>query len=75
MCDAYDAMVSDRPYRTAMSSEQAVLELRLCAGTQFDPAVVDAMVTALTRPEAAPSSRFAHGDPQPAGMPFSSFER
>jgi HD-GYP domain-containing protein (c-di-GMP phosphodiesterase class II) len=49
VCDAYDAMVSDRPYRTGMSSEQAVEELTRCAGTQFDPAVVDAFIAALAR--------------------------
>ena len=42
VCDAYDAMTSDRPYRSAMSPEGAHSELRRCAGTQFDPAVVDA---------------------------------
>ena len=47
VCDAYDAMVSDRPYRPAMPNEQAVQELARCAGTQFDPAVVDAFVLAL----------------------------
>jgi len=49
VCDAYDAMVSDRPYRRAMPSEQALQELSRCAGTQFDPAVVKAFVTALAR--------------------------
>jgi putative nucleotidyltransferase with HDIG domain len=44
VCDAYDAMVSNRPYRSAMTSSSAVEELRLSAGTQFDPAVVDALV-------------------------------
>jgi putative nucleotidyltransferase with HDIG domain len=43
-CDAFDAMVSDRPYRHAMTPRAAVLELRAGAGTQFDPAVVDALV-------------------------------
>jgi two-component system, cell cycle response regulator len=47
VCDAYDAMVSDRPYRSAMPSEQAIEELMGCAGTQFDAAVVDAFVLAL----------------------------
>jgi two-component system cell cycle response regulator len=42
ICDAYDAMTSTRPYRAAMSREVALDELRRCAGTQFDPAVVDA---------------------------------
>ena len=38
--DAYDAMVSDRSYRGAMPHEQALAELRRCAGTQFDPFIV-----------------------------------
>jgi diguanylate cyclase (GGDEF)-like protein len=42
VCDAYDAMVSDRSYRTGMSEEAALDQLRRHAGTQFDPAVVDA---------------------------------
>ncbi len=39
--DAYDAMISERPYRGAMTNEQALAELRRCGGTQFDPALVD----------------------------------
>ena len=42
VCDAFDAMVSQRPYRAAMSTGDAVIELRRCAGTQFDPEVVGA---------------------------------
>ena len=42
VCDAFDAMISRRPYRTRMSPEVALEELRRCAGTQFDPQVVDA---------------------------------
>ena len=42
VCDAFDAMVGDRPYREPMSSEQAVEELKRCAGSQFDCSVVDA---------------------------------
>ena len=37
VCDAFDAMTSDRPYRKAMSVEAACDEIRRCAGTQFDP--------------------------------------
>lgn len=37
IADAFDAMTSDRPYRKAMSVEQAVVELRKFAGIQFDP--------------------------------------
>ena len=42
VADAFDAMTSDRPYRKAMSAEEALRILRANAGTQFDPAVVDA---------------------------------
>jgi HD-GYP domain-containing protein (c-di-GMP phosphodiesterase class II) len=34
-------MISDRPYRPAISHEEAIAELRRCTGTQFDPAVVE----------------------------------
>lgn len=43
-CDAYDAMTTDRPYRSALGSVRAVQELRSGAGTQFDPAVVTALL-------------------------------
>ena len=49
-CDAYHAMTSDRPYRRAMSAEAAREELRRHAGTQFDPAVVDALLAVLGAP-------------------------
>jgi two-component system cell cycle response regulator len=47
VCDAFDAMVSARPYRTAMSQEGAIDELRACSGSQFDPMVVAAFEAAL----------------------------
>ncbi len=43
VADAYDAMVSGRPYRSQRSRADALEELRRCAGTQFDPAVVAAL--------------------------------
>ena len=46
-CDAWSAMTTDRSYRKALSPEDAVAELRRCAGTQFDPRVVDALLAAL----------------------------
>jgi diguanylate cyclase (GGDEF)-like protein len=42
VCDAYDAMRTDRPYRRACTKAEALVELRRCAGTQFDPAIVEA---------------------------------
>jgi len=39
LCDAYDAMTSDRPYRSARSAEYALDEIASCAGSQFDPAL------------------------------------
>jgi len=42
VCDAFDAMISARPYAAAKTVAAARAELRRCAGTQFDPAVVDA---------------------------------
>jgi len=41
VCDAYDAMTTDRPYRQAMDEPSALGELRRCAGSQFDPDVVE----------------------------------
>jgi diguanylate cyclase (GGDEF)-like protein len=46
-CDAYHAMTSDRPYRTAMSHHEAMAELTANAGSQFDPNVVEALVGCL----------------------------
>jgi diguanylate cyclase (GGDEF)-like protein len=52
-CDAFDAMISDRPYRSAISVDAALAELRHCSGAQFDPLVVDALCRAVTQPAAA----------------------
>lgn len=40
ICDAYEAMTSDRQYRNAMTSQEAVKEIIRCAGTQFDEKLV-----------------------------------
>lgn len=45
--DAYDAMTNDRSYRSAMTHEKAILELRENTGAQFDPDVVDAFIQIL----------------------------
>jgi diguanylate cyclase (GGDEF)-like protein/PAS domain S-box-containing protein len=49
VCDAYDAMTSNRPYRPARSPEEALAELKAHAGSQFDPDVVVAFVQVLAR--------------------------
>jgi hypothetical protein len=49
VADAFDAMTSDRSYRGARPIPEAVAELRKWAGKQFDPAFVDAFVTAIER--------------------------
>jgi HD-GYP domain-containing protein (c-di-GMP phosphodiesterase class II) len=49
-CDAFNAMTTDRPYRKALSQADAVAELRACSSTQFDPAVVDALVRVVGEP-------------------------
>ncbi len=46
-CDAWSAMTSDRSYRKALPVEEAIAELRRCAGTHFDPAVVEALLAVL----------------------------
>jgi HD-GYP domain-containing protein (c-di-GMP phosphodiesterase class II) len=43
-CDAWSAMTTDRSYRAALPHDEALAELRRCAGTQFDPRVVDALI-------------------------------
>ncbi len=53
VCDAYHAMTSDRVYRKAMSREDALLELAVNAGTQFDPAVVGAITHVVEQGEPA----------------------
>jgi diguanylate cyclase (GGDEF)-like protein len=47
VCDAFDAMVSERPYKAGRSTSAALAELRRCKGSQFDPAVVEAFCTVM----------------------------
>lgn len=51
VCDAFEAMTSDRPYKRAMSVEAALAELRRCRNTQFDGEVVDAFCSFIEQGE------------------------
>jgi diguanylate cyclase (GGDEF)-like protein len=67
-CDAYQAMIADRPYRAALSPDEAAAELRRGAGVQFDPDVVDALLDLLGHDSPTVTDR-AHGVRMPAGPP------
>ncbi|HEY2767687.1 MAG TPA: HD domain-containing phosphohydrolase [Solirubrobacteraceae bacterium] len=58
VCDAYDAMTSKRSYSDAIGRTEALCELQACAGTQFDPTVVEAFVETIGE----------LGQPQDAGI-------
>ena len=59
VCDAYHSMRSPRPYRKASPEAEAVDELRRCAGTQFDPDVVEALCSEIgAQPEAKERRRW-----------------
>ena len=56
VCDAYNAMISDRPYGATMSTRDALAELRRCSGSQFDPHVVDIFHAVMARRSQAPNA-------------------
>jgi diguanylate cyclase (GGDEF)-like protein len=51
VADAYDAMTTDRVYRSRLSHERAMAELERCAGTQFDPDVIEAFTAMMNEQE------------------------
>jgi HD-GYP domain-containing protein (c-di-GMP phosphodiesterase class II) len=55
VCDAFSAMTTNRPYRQAQPVESALVELHRCAGTQFDPGVVEALGRVLAESSVAPT--------------------
>ncbi len=78
VADTFHAMTSDRPYRKAMPVEETLAELRRLAGSQLDPTVVDAFVSAVERGELVvqehgpkPDGHEADGPlaPRPCGGP------
>lgn len=44
VADAYDAMTSERSYKTGISRDEAIIELKRCSGSQFDPEIVEVFV-------------------------------
>lgn len=55
-CDAYNAMTTDRPYRSALPREEAIQELLDNAGSQFDPRIVQALVKVVEKGEPTPAT-------------------
>jgi HD-GYP domain-containing protein (c-di-GMP phosphodiesterase class II) len=71
-CDAFNAMTTNRPYRPAMSSAEAVAEMQRCSGSHFDPSVVAALMgvvgvaPSLQEPDRSTMPVGAKLKPQPA---------
>src|SRR5215218_4132518 len=74
-CDAWNALVSDRPYRRALHPDQARAELERCAGTQFDPRVVAALLRRLDAPEALDAPEPVPALPGQGGHPDDALHR
>lgn len=65
VADSFDAMTSVRPYRPALSTEEAVSELTRCKGTQFDERMVDTLLACLGLEPSAPQIRKEKGGQLP----------
>ena len=69
-CDAYNAMTTDRSYRRALPVADAIAELERCAGSQFDPAVVAALIeVAVADAARQPAWQLTLSEPQPVLAP------
>ena len=65
VCDAFDAMITKRPYADALTVDEALEELRRCGGTQFDPQVVRVFTEVVAdRRSSATLAEFAEAVPQ-----------
>jgi putative nucleotidyltransferase with HDIG domain len=67
-CDTWNAMRTDRVYRQALSFEAALAELLACAGTQFDPRIVRALVRVVRRAERPAVAAPATGEDTPVDV-------
>jgi len=56
IADAFDAMTSDRPYRRALSRDEALAEVERCSGTQFDPELVEVFLGLFVTTERLPAA-------------------
>jgi HD-GYP domain-containing protein (c-di-GMP phosphodiesterase class II) len=61
VADAFDAMISDRPYRKGLSPDKAIAELERCAGSQFDPRVTACLISYLQARREKSMDRSSHG--------------
>jgi len=58
VAEAFDAIVSDRPFKSARTFDEAVAEIRRCSGTQFDPKAVDALIQLIESDSGLPKAEF-----------------
>ena len=65
VADAFDAMITDRSYRSSFSVVRAAQEIRTCSGTHFDPMVARAFLDTLSR-GGPPWERLIHASEQPS---------
>jgi HD-GYP domain-containing protein (c-di-GMP phosphodiesterase class II) len=66
VADAFDSMTSTRSYRGARTVEEAISELERCKGSQFDPFMVEALVSALRNSTWSPAP--TQSEPSAPGM-------
>lgn len=71
IADSYDAMVSDRVYRKGRTHDEAVAELRRCAGRQFDPEWVERFVASFETADSSPAKQGSESNPAVHAVHFS----